>query len=52
MAAINEKMKKYGSFAPGPGAYSPEVNKQSYAYTMGSRISDLTLEKTAKFTEL
>ena len=49
MAAINEKMKKYGSFAPGPGAYSPEVNKQSYAYTMGSRISDLTLEKTAKF---
>ena len=49
MAAINEKMKKYGSLAPGPGAYSPEVIKESHAYTMGSKINDLTLSKNAKF---
>jgi hypothetical protein len=49
MAAINEKMKKYGSLAPGPGAYSPEVTEKSFAYTMGSKITDLTLSKTAKF---
>ena len=35
MAAINEKIKKYGSLAPGPGAYSPENNEKSFAYSMG-----------------
>ena len=49
MAGINEKMKKYGSLAPGPGAYSPELTEKSFSYTMGLKINDLTLTKNAKF---
>lgn len=51
MAAINEKIKKYGaSVAPGPGAYSPDpIKKDLFSYSMGSKIMDLTLEKTSKF---
>lgn len=48
MGIINEKIKKYGSFAPGPGTYVPKfVSEVQLSYSMGAKIKNLSTVKSA-----
>ena len=42
MGIINHKLKKYGSFVPGPGSYEPrpQIKETSLSYSMGAITVD------------
>lgn len=49
MGGINDKIKKYGSISPGPGAYAPKDDGKvpNYSYSMGSKLGSVLVDKNS-----